>query len=890
MSIKRYISEKDNTISTAFRSNLTSRASKANMGSSDILEIFSIFGQASSGSLEQARALIQFPVVSASLDRANGVVPASGSTSFYIKMFNCPHGQTAPENYGVSVQALVRPWDEGPGLDMESYLDLESSNWISASLDTPWHSLGSDYITSEYVVPTLIPTSYNQAIVKGVEDVSINITGLTEEWIKYSEGNATASTGIIEFLNNPSHKKAAVATITVQDAGGIQDQQTFVLVDSTGLSTTYKIDAATAPASGGGSTGTAIVGIQGIGGGEAGKIALASAINIAINQTTDATYTSVSNGIDTVTVTQGTLGTSGNKENQDSLSSTTVSHFLNGLDDQTIRIYSHEGQKFEYTFINTTTYSIGNSVFLQLSGTKEQTLESLKNRIDSDFEGKIITNLDSSTLNMTQSVSGLHGNTIISSSIDSTIVNPTSFSGGTGMPNYGVVLRLQDVYEDGSKKSSFYTKKFFSRSSHEFFKKPTLEAQWDSSIKDDRASVVKSSPLAPDSDNINKIYHYNKINNALVDIPNLVTEPTVLGSHLVVSFVKSTGASLETVTGPLLDLSTVNNTISHTSGSGQYIAAKKSSTGIYKAEFSYSGDETSLYDIWSKRTITGASKLDIKQQTSGASGNTAITISASDAIGFTSDFATFVSGSDDPLSVSTATLRLSKKPINGNHITLTDNGSPATTFGFIFQTNTDTFNDVNNLVGGKMVVGIQSITTAFDALTRLKTAITTKLDIESEGPNLDTSTDIYTQMFTGSIFQVGSHMESSYNTTPQYVANITNLKESYNQDEHATFRVYTRNKNWKPNIYTKAIQEAPVNNIKDMFYKIVRVSDTYEVVAYSTSSNPSYSSLSYDSQGSYFDLDMSLLEKNNAYQISFLFKQGSNYIELPEKFRFRVDP
>ena len=65
-------------------------------------------------------------------------------------------------------------------------------------------------------------------------------------------------------------------------------------------------------------------------------------------------------------------------------------------------------------------------------------------------------------------------------------------------------------------------------------------------------------------------------------------------------------------------------------------------------------------------------------------------------------------------------------------------------------------------------------------------------------------------------------MESSYNTTPQYVANITNLKESYNQDEHANFRVYTRNKNWKPNIYTKAKQKATVNKKKEMYYKIER--------------------------------------------------------------------
>ena len=61
MSIKRYLANKDNTITSAFKVNLSNRGTSANMGSSDILEIFGIFGQASSSSLEQSRILVQFP-------------------------------------------------------------------------------------------------------------------------------------------------------------------------------------------------------------------------------------------------------------------------------------------------------------------------------------------------------------------------------------------------------------------------------------------------------------------------------------------------------------------------------------------------------------------------------------------------------------------------------------------------------------------------------------------------------------------------------------------------------------------------------------------------------------------------------------------------------------
>ena len=43
--IKRYYATKDNTITNAYAENLTTRGSDANMGASDILEVFSIYGQ-----------------------------------------------------------------------------------------------------------------------------------------------------------------------------------------------------------------------------------------------------------------------------------------------------------------------------------------------------------------------------------------------------------------------------------------------------------------------------------------------------------------------------------------------------------------------------------------------------------------------------------------------------------------------------------------------------------------------------------------------------------------------------------------------------------------------------------------------------------------------------
>ena len=52
MGIKRYTAIADTTITNAYKSNLTGRATASNMGLSDSLEVFRVYGQQSSGSSE----------------------------------------------------------------------------------------------------------------------------------------------------------------------------------------------------------------------------------------------------------------------------------------------------------------------------------------------------------------------------------------------------------------------------------------------------------------------------------------------------------------------------------------------------------------------------------------------------------------------------------------------------------------------------------------------------------------------------------------------------------------------------------------------------------------------------------------------------------------------
>ena len=92
MAIKRYIADADNTITNAYQANLTIRGVSGNMGNSDIVEVFSIYGQESSTSSELSIILINFPISGTSTgyisyDREQGDVPESGSVSFYLKLF-----------------------------------------------------------------------------------------------------------------------------------------------------------------------------------------------------------------------------------------------------------------------------------------------------------------------------------------------------------------------------------------------------------------------------------------------------------------------------------------------------------------------------------------------------------------------------------------------------------------------------------------------------------------------------------------------------------------------------------------------------------------------------------------------------------------------------------
>lgn len=184
--------------------------------------------------------------------------------------------------------------------------------------------------------------------------------------------------------------------------------------------------------------------------------------------------------------------------------------------------------------------------------------------------------------------------------------------------------RQNVLYNPSGSTDSYYTKRFFARKSQYWYKRPVLEARWDSSIKDDRGNFYFSSSLAPADDNLNTIYFYNYIRGRLADIPNLGTDKRVyvsLYSGSAGGFYANQGG------GDGSDVPPSNYPVSGTTGSVQVLSPDNAghvrtsyltvvtggivSTGIYSASFAFTGSELleTIYDVWftGSHTTTNAS-------------------------------------------------------------------------------------------------------------------------------------------------------------------------------------------------------------------------------------------------------------------------------------------
>jgi len=620
MAIKRYTADADTTITNAFKANLSTRGVSGNMGQSDILEVFSIFAQASTSSSELERVLIKFPATGTSAgyisyDRAQGNIPASGSVSFYLRMFDAPHSQTTPKGFNLFVSAVSQSWQEGLGLDMEEYSDEDEANWVYRN-DT------------KIAQVTTASFGSNTKGDYGGKYISLYDTDKNRYNFWFNDGDDSAPT--LDGTEIEVDISAGGLTTAADYADTFKD-----IVDARSEFT-----------------------------------ATVSSANAGTQNATAGAVTAPTGNVDVITLTTSTAGS-----------------------DYTP--WTNEGGDY---------YADASSSFTA--------------SFDTGFE-----NIDLDVTPLVEQWVNSSGNVLGSKS------------------NYGVGVRLSSTEEDTT--NSYYTKMFFARGSQFFFKRPYIEARWDSSTQDNRGSFYYSSSLAPASDNLNKIYLYNYVRGQLKNIPNI--------------------------------------------GTGS----------IYVSLYSGSADNSA----------PSGSKLQLSTGGDVASG------------------------------------------------------------------------DLYNVTGGYVSTGVYSASLAFTG----STSLTKVFDVWHSGS---------TQYFTGTITPASLTQVwpgQSYNPSQQYVSSITNLKSVYsNQNTTARFRLYTRKKNWNPNIYSVASAAAPIDLVESVYYRVYRVTDDLDIISYGTGSDNN-TKLSYDNSGSYFDLDMSLLESDDTYGIKFVYYLNGQYNQQPEEFIFRVE-
>ena len=616
MAVKRYYAKIDNTITNAFEENLTTRGTGSNMGASDILEVFSIYAQANSSSAEESRALLKFNATastdSISADRTAGTIPASGSVSFYLRMFNAKHGQTLPKDFTMDVSAISGSWEEGTGLDMEAYKDKDESNWESAT------------------------------------------------------SNSTAAT--------------STATITVfanMDAG-----ETLTLISTDGTTVVATASSTTTTTN---DTNTPTFRVLA----DAPTTAANLKTCIDANSKFTASHTT---GETTVTITQATAGRAGN----------------------TVAV------------VGDTVSTVGMTVTSPFTG----------------GDGKWVNEGGDYYTDTSSSFSASFDSGVEDLEVDiTTLVEQWANSAGNVLgskPDEGVGVFLSSTYSGESR--SYYTKKFFGRGTEFHFKKPCIEARWDSATKDDRGTFFFSSSLATAAENLNTLYFYNYFRGQLRNIPAVGTGNIYLSIYSGSADDSAPfGSRLEMVP----DGTHVRSALA-TVVTGGYVSA-----GIYSASFATTGTLTTLYDVW-----------------------------------------------HDNAGVEYHTGTIKPEALDGS-ATAPDN---------------------------------------------------------------------------------------------TFASNITNLKNVYRGDETARFRVYTRQKDWSPTIYTKATAQAEVNIVESGSYEIYRVVDDLKVIPYGTGSTL-HTQMSFDAAGSYFDLDMEMLEKGYMYGIKLAFYNNSvgSWVEQPETFKFRVE-
>lgn len=121
----------------------------------------------------------------------------------------------------------------------------------------------------------------------------------------------------------------------------------------------------------------------------------------------------------------------------------------------------------------------------------------------------------------------------------------------------------------------------------------------------------------------------------------------------------------------------------------------------------------------------------------------------------------------------------------------------------------------------------------------------------------------------------------------EYVVKLTNLKNTYENDELVRLKMFVRSFDYAPSVVATASLEPAGLVITKGYYRIINDRTREVVVPFGTGS-PESTRLSYDANGNYFDVYMRSLSPGNVYRFGFLFDVDGERQLIDGGFKFKV--
>jgi hypothetical protein len=853
--IKRYFATKDNTITNAFDESLTTRGVSGSMGLSDILEVFSIYGQVSSPasgfSLEEARVLVEFDLTQIEADIANKTIPSNAK--YFLRLFNAEHGETIPREYNLNVNSVNGAWQEGLGLDMEGYKDLSSgfgSNWIM-SQGNPVAATAPLDMTNDIVLTSVakgrarntntFKTIVNAPAANAANAVLVGFTGTTAAIVctitPDDTGPVTLTTAeLVELINTGA---VVGKTVTIADTSSFRALQAATGGGAQDLAAGGEGDDKTAVFSGGDGQWVS----------EGGDVhATPSATQFLDTGLED---------LDVDVTSQVALWLDDTNPNNGFLVKLPTS-LVDGTQQRsyyTKRFFARGSEFFHKRpclEVRWNSQVMDDRVNFYSSSSLAPAVDNLNTlylynyhrgqlaNIPSIGEGNIYVNLYETL-----------GGSPLAQCID------TPATGGyvsTGIYTASVCLQttastIHDVWHSGSQASTVLT---FG------------------------PNVPSNGPLAINFSQLGTftLTFDNTAASTDADVGNKASTVLTFGPEVPSN-------------GPLViafgEVGTFTLTFDSAAGS---------------TDPDIGSDNAATIDPSAERDSAGNAQRVLLLLRDGVEG---------DVIKNAYDFAY------DGSSVGAETVTITAKEKGSTHnITVTETLSNISS---VVTTGSDNTATINQSIEGDSAGNAQrTLLLLRDGVTgdRIKNAYDFAYDGSSVGAETVTITAkekgpthniVVTETldYVSSVVSNGSMINYHSGTIDvkqstaitaapdnNLVVTVSNNRSFHYKDQTSRFYLYIRQKNWSPNIFTTATTVPQTEVFENLYYKIIKVATDETIFDYDTTNNSTL--LSYDSRGNYFDLDIGMLEPNYTYQVELsLYNVATkSYEQLSFKHKFRV--